>query len=309
MENSAFVLVVISTYNRANLLPDAIESVLSQDYPTKRIVVVDDGSEDTTAVLCQKYVERGAIKYVHKDNGGCASARNRGLQYLDEATGYVCFLDSDDRQLPHFLSRAVNLLRANPDTGFCYADSIIYDEDTGREHVQRITAAGRPERFAIEHFLTNEAKSGSILYEAATIRGNRFREDLRYNEDSEFLQRIAIEYRGVYCPQPASWVRWHAGSKSRNLLEINRAVLQASRDILAAYPSFYASFSEIADRRIRRLEKALFASLVLNGDWSKARCLAKTLPERLFVAGRVAAFYKFRRMARTLARRLAARMR
>jgi len=214
----AKVLVVIPTHNRASMLAEAIESVLSQDYPAKKIVVVDDGSEDETPALCRGYVERRLIEYVSKANGGCASARNMGLQYIDGSTAYVCFLDSDDRQLPHFLDGAVALLESRPEADFCYADSVIYDEDTGRERLQRIAASGDPGRFAIEHFLTNEAKSGSILYRTATVRQRRFREDLRYNEDSEFLQRVTIECRGVYLPHAGSWVRWHRGSKSRNTL-------------------------------------------------------------------------------------------
>lgn len=306
MKNSVSVLVVIPTHNRANMLSEAIDSVLSQDYPDKRIIVVDDGSEDDTKKLCQRFTQSGLIRYIYKDNGGCASARNTGLRYMDEDIQYVCFLDSDDRQLPRFLSRAVHLLKANPTAGFCYTDSIVYDEDTGREKLQRVAAAGRPARFAIEHFLSNEAKPGSILYKADTVRNKYFREELRYNEDSEFLQRIAIEHQGVYCPYPATWVRWHAGSKSRNSLEINRSVLRASCDILTAYPTFYASFPETADRHIRKLEKALFASLMLNGDWMDAENLAKSFFERLFVASRVAAYYKLRQAARTVLRRVIA---
>ena len=301
----AQVLVVIATHNREDILPEAIESVLSQDYPAKRLVVVDDGSEDGTAALCQKYVERGHILYASKANGGCASARNMGLRYIDDSIEYVCFLDSDDRQLPHFLDRAVALLDAAPEAAFCYADSVIYDEDTGRERLQRIAGAGHPERFAIEHFLTNEAKSGSILYRAKILRQRRFREDLRYNEDSEFLQRVAIEYQGVYLPHGGSWVRWHRGSKSRNTLEINRAVLVASRDILAAYPSFYAAHKTLVDRRIRDLGKALFASLAVAGQWNEAECLAKTALERIFLAHRITTYYRIRRLVRCLLRRIA----
>lgn len=301
----AKVLVVIPTHNRARILPEAIESVLSQDYPTKRIVVVDDGSEDGTAALCREYIERGFIEYVSKSNGGCASARNMGLQHIDSSIEYVCFLDSDDRQLPSFLNRAVALLEATPEADFCYADSVIYDEDTGRERLQRIAAAGDPGRFAIQHFLTNEAKAGSILYREETVRRRRFREDLRYNEDSEFLQRIAIECHGFYLPHAGSWVRWHQGSKSRNTLEINRAVLRASRDILAAYPSFYTANRTLADQRIRDLEKALFASLALAGQWTEAECLAKTVIERISLATRIKAYYRIRQLARWLVRRIA----
>jgi glycosyltransferase involved in cell wall biosynthesis len=306
--HNSLIGIVIPAYNRAHMLLEAIESVLSQDWPAKKIIVVDDGSNDGTAELCRGYVERGEIDYVHKSNGGCASARNLGLDYVSDTADYVCFLDSDDRQLPEFLSRAAILLENNPQADFCYADSMIYEQESTRERLQRVAAAGNPDGFAIEHFLSNEAKSGSILYRARTVRRRRFREDLRYNEDSEFLQRVAIECVGVYCPEPASWVRWHSGSKSRSTLEINRAVLQSSRDIIVAYPEFHARYREAVDKRIRKLEQALLGSLVLAAQWVEAEALAKTWVERFFVAGRIATYYQLRVFARTLVRRFVTRV-
>jgi glycosyltransferase involved in cell wall biosynthesis len=201
------VLVILPTYNRAGLLPVAVESVFLQDYPHKKLVIVDDGSTDETSALCARYVKDypGTVAYVFKANGGCASARNVGLQWIDDQTGYVCFLDSDDRLLPGKLSREVALLSSHPGADFTYSDSVIFEEETGREEMWKVAAGGAPERFSIEHFLTLEAKTASILYRAETVRSRRFREDLLYNEDSDFLQKIAIECRGIYCAEPGSW--------------------------------------------------------------------------------------------------------
>jgi glycosyltransferase involved in cell wall biosynthesis len=245
---------------------------------------------------------------VYKDNGGCSSARNLGLQYVCERTEYVCFLDSDDRQLPGFLQNAVTLLEANPQADFCYADNVVYDEDTGRERLQRVAAAGDPDNFALEHFLTNEAKPGSILYRAKTVRYRRFREDLRYNEDSEFLQRVAIECAGVYYPGAATWYRWHSGSKSRNTLEINRAVLRSAQDVISMYPDFYARHRQVIDKRIREMERALFRSLVIASQWMEAEATAKSAAEKFFVASRLATYYELRAYAGRLVRRFFARV-
>jgi len=82
-------------------------------------------------------------------------------------------------------------------------------------------------------------------------------------------------------------------------------VLRASQDILAQYPSFYTANNTLADRRIRNLEKALFASLVLAGEWTEAECLAKTAIEKISLAGRIRAYYRIRQLARWLVRRTA----
>lgn len=294
MEKRPKVSVIIPTYNRKDYVTEAIDSVLNQTYKDFEVIVVDDGSTDGTGEFLKERYGDG-IRYFYKENGGCASARNYGLDSIDADIEYVCFLDSDDRLLPGKLSREVELLRNNPDADFTYAGSIIFDEETQREKLWQVAAAGRPENFAVEHFLTNEAKSAALLYRVNVVRNRRFREDLRYNEDSEFLQHIAIECKGVYSPMPGCWVRWHAGSKSRNLIEIHKAVLQASVDILESYPKFYHSFKESADRRIEQIRKALFAILISNKEWEEARIYAKGMFERFLANHPLSCYYyKFR---------------
>jgi glycosyltransferase involved in cell wall biosynthesis len=268
-----WILTILPTYNRAQLLPGAIESVLEQDYHFKKLMVVIDGSVDETEHICRGYAKEypETISYEVKGNGGCASARNWGLNFITEEIGYVCFLDDDDRFLPGKFKREVKLLKDNPGASFSYTDSIIYNEETCLETVRKVAGAGRPEHFALEHFLTNEAKSAAILYRADVVKHNRFREDLQYNEDSEFLQRIAIEYKGVYSKEPSCWVRNHGGSKSRNVIEIRKAVLHASVDIVRSYPEFYRAHKNVCDRQIKKYRTGLFVELGLRTRWEEAR--------------------------------------
>lgn len=84
------VSAIITTYNRRPFIREAIESVLSQDYKLKEIIVVDDGSEDGTEEEVKKY----PVKYVWKENGGISSARNLGIKI--SVGEYIAFLDVDD---------------------------------------------------------------------------------------------------------------------------------------------------------------------------------------------------------------------
>jgi glycosyltransferase involved in cell wall biosynthesis len=300
------VLVILPTYNRAELLPVAVESVFLQDYPHKKLVIVDDGSTDETRDLCARYVKNypGIVTYVFKANGGCASARNIGLQWIDGRTGYVCFLDSDDRLLPGKFSREVALLSSHPDAGFTYSDSVVFEEETGREEVWKVAAAGAPDRLPIEHFLTLEAKPASILYRAETVRSRRFREDLLYNEDSDFLQKVALECRGIYCDEPGSWVRSHPRSKSRNLLEIDRAVFRSCRDVLHAYPGFHRQHAAVIDGRMERLRKPLFQDMIARGLYEDAREFASTVPETIIASLRLGGAYEAYRIWKSFLRKL-----
>lgn len=107
MSYNPLVSVIIPTFNRADKLPDAIESVLNQTYKHVQIIVIDDGSTDDTADLVKNYP---GLEYHWQKNGGQASARNKGLQ---NAKGPVlASLDSDDIWYPDFLTRCVEKLEA-----------------------------------------------------------------------------------------------------------------------------------------------------------------------------------------------------
>ena len=106
------VTVLIDTYNYGCFIEEAIESVLSQEFPKERmeILVVDDGSTDDTADRVKKYGSK--IQYFRKENGGQASAFNFGFSH--SRGDIVCFLDADDYWLPNKLRRVVEAFENGP---------------------------------------------------------------------------------------------------------------------------------------------------------------------------------------------------
>lgn len=111
------VSVVIPCYNQARFLGEAIQSVLCQGYPDLEIIVVDDGSKDSTEGVASAYAkEDPRVRLTRQENRGLAAARNRGLS---EAEGeYVVFLDSDDRLVLDALEVGVRELEAHPGCAF-----------------------------------------------------------------------------------------------------------------------------------------------------------------------------------------------
>jgi len=104
------VSVVIVTYNKADTVGAAIESVLHQTFSDLEILVVDDGSTDDTVRKVAAYGDR--VRYIRKINGGTGSARNRGIE---EVRGkYVAFLDGDDLWLPRKLELQMEALKREP---------------------------------------------------------------------------------------------------------------------------------------------------------------------------------------------------
>lgn len=95
--------------------------MLAQTRPLDEITVVDDGSTDDTAVRVAGYGDR--VRYLHKENGGRASALNYGLQHSDSE--WVWFVDDVDVALPDALERMLGALLADPTAEFAYSNQII----------------------------------------------------------------------------------------------------------------------------------------------------------------------------------------
>lgn len=107
------VSVIITTYNDADYLSGAIESVLNQTIPPMQLIIVDDGSRTNDAkevVDSYKFNDKEInTTFFRKKNGGASSARNYGLKYVDEK--FIAFLDADDRMLKDNLELKYNAIK------------------------------------------------------------------------------------------------------------------------------------------------------------------------------------------------------
>lgn len=108
MENKSEVNVVLSVivpaYNAEQTIASCIESLLSQTYKAKEIIVVDDGSKDNTYSILLKLAQlNDSIRIIHQDNGGVSSARNTALSNVSQEITHICFVDADDVVRPNFL--------------------------------------------------------------------------------------------------------------------------------------------------------------------------------------------------------------
>lgn len=106
--SSSRISVVIPVYNVEKYLDRCVESVVNQTHTDLEIILVEDGSPDGCAQICDTWAERdGRIKVIHKANGGLSAARNTGIE---AATGeFICFIDSDDYIDPGTIEDALSL--------------------------------------------------------------------------------------------------------------------------------------------------------------------------------------------------------
>lgn len=101
--------VVVPVYNVEQYLKRCVDSIINQNYPNIEIILVDDGSKDSSGKLCDFFAKQDKrIKVIHQTNGGLSSARNTGIE---NASGYyINFLDSDDELLPNIFNDLIPLM-------------------------------------------------------------------------------------------------------------------------------------------------------------------------------------------------------
>lgn len=139
MKNQALISVIIPVYNVEEYLRECVDSVLTQTYQNFEIILVDDGSTDSSGQICDEYASNDErICVIHQKNSGPSKTRNTGL---DNATGkYIYFLDSDDYIENNALELLVNTAESNN------ADLVFFDAhsftDEGSEVKQGYVVKG-----------------------------------------------------------------------------------------------------------------------------------------------------------------------
>ena len=135
------VSIIIPTYNRANVLPASIQSVLQQTDADFELLVIDDGSDDNTDTVVES-MNDARIRYLKMPaNKGVAAARNEGIRQAKY--DYIAFQDSDDYWMPDKLEKQMTFMTQNPETGLLYCPYVCQKADgatilvpeIGRAHV------------------------------------------------------------------------------------------------------------------------------------------------------------------------------
>ncbi len=120
------ISVIIPTYNRAEMVPLAIDSVLAQTHPADEIIVIDDGSVKDMREELARYGSK--IKVIRQANTGLSGARNTGIRAA--RNDWIAFLDDDDEHAPDRLERAAESIRRHPHAAVHATNTLIVSQDT-----------------------------------------------------------------------------------------------------------------------------------------------------------------------------------
>jgi len=124
------ISIIIPCYNQAEYLSETLESVLKQSFQDWECIIVDDGSPDNTGEIAQEWCKKDSrFKYLKKENGGLADARNYGIKH---SVGiYILPLDSDDIISNDYTSEAINILNHDIGVKIVYSRAMMFGEMEG----------------------------------------------------------------------------------------------------------------------------------------------------------------------------------
>lgn len=193
------ISIIIPVYNVKNYLDDCVQSILNQTYKNFEVILVDDGSTDGSAKICDYYANLDKrINCIHIKNTGVSNARNVGL---NNAKGdYIAFCDSDDRYSVNFLLEMFRTIEKTK------ADIVICSYYYSNSEINRPVQQGEKSRFIsreelLEKIFINNEIGGFVwnkLFKKAIIENIRFDTNLEICEDTDFICSVTQNNSKLY---------------------------------------------------------------------------------------------------------------
>ncbi|MBI2645459.1 MAG: glycosyltransferase [Deltaproteobacteria bacterium] len=194
------VSVIIPTFNHAQYITKAIDSILKQNYENIEIIIVDDASTDNTSQLIQS-LPNPRLRYIkHEANQGISHARNTGLSHANG--NFIAFLDSDDWWLPHKLHKQVTIAEEYPEADFICSNGYFKDKN----HLLFTTKT----KSGIIPFQSNHwplkgispTPSSWFFRKKILAKVSSFDTNLKRCEDGDFFVRVAKHYKIYFINEP-----------------------------------------------------------------------------------------------------------
>lgn len=277
------VSIIVPIYNAEKWLNKCLDSIVNQTYKELEIVLVDDGSTDSSLEICNKYkLKDNRINVISIENNGVANCRNVGL---DNAHGdYVLYVDSDD-WIEHNIVEILlkDIKDNNVDIALCkydYCDEKI-DKDSSIEILEENTV--------IEEFIKHRKFQGMLwnkLIKRSLFEGVRFNTDIGYGEDAQLMWKIIK--KGINMSVNSKILYHHyvnnEGISNSKFNTVKYDAVKVWSEILNDVRNIYKDKMTIAE--------AAFADANLITLWEMARAKYKDKPNRKIFVNNLKKYYK-----------------
>lgn len=204
IDQSSKVSVVIPFYSNVYWLDKALESVYLQTYKNIEVIVINDGSEECTKSLQEKYTKN--IFFLKQVNQGAAAARNKGVEL--SLGKYIAFLDSDDLWLPNKLFKQIKYMENNNST-WSHSNYIQFSEYNQKKTSVKCNLDGNILPLAL---IWNPIATSCVVIKSEILRENlslRFEESFSVGEDSHLWILLGEHYKLCHVNEDLVKVRLH----------------------------------------------------------------------------------------------------
>jgi glycosyltransferase involved in cell wall biosynthesis len=220
MNQKPFFSVLVPTYNQAQYLGQALDSLIVQTNPNWEAIIINDGSTDSTSEVIELYCKKDTrFKPIYKENGGVGSALNKGLE---NAKGkWICWLSSDDLFDYCKLEVHQDWIEKFPDTRFFFSHFKYLNDETGEISDPPLWINIPTVKWQVlELFKYPFVHGNSIcIHRESWNNVGSFNESLRYGQDYDMWLRLLAHYAGMYIPERTCTTRFHPSQDSNRFPE------------------------------------------------------------------------------------------
>lgn len=278
--------IIIPVYNAEKFLGACIESVIKQDYYNIEILLIDDGSTDSSSHICNEFARTDIrVKVFHQCNKGVSNARNRGLI---EATGkYICFVDADDLVKKNYVSQMVFAMKKYNDKTVVYNTFSYYYHDRALERVPRWAEGVYKSKELMPRIIDDGTLSGILfgsvcgaLYVSQFLEQNNilFDEKIVVNEDGLFNIKVIMQIENIIILNGSTYLYRQDNKQDKKFskAEITQKEIEiaASTSAIAAIEGIEVIGNYACQMRRRYVSTAFWVILsVASSDLNNTTCI------------------------------------
>ncbi len=250
------VSVVVPCFNAESTISETLDSILLQDYHNIEIIIVNDGSTDSSLDLINAFAARETnVNVIAQANFGQSRARNVGMH---SAKGqYIMFLDADDLLATTYVSECIKVFQKRPEVLLVYSDMELFERETGVFHL---------DVFNLRQFLIRNCIPSFCMLRTAQIKEvGGFDEDMQCNEDWECWIRMVAHYSpNVYkIPKPLYFYRKR--NTLNSVTDVSRKQEKVDDSFIYVYNKHYKFYKQ------NKLSISDFFAIVIDNGFWKAR--------------------------------------
>lgn len=261
------ISVIVPVFNVETYLRDCVASICGQSYTNIEVLLIDDGSSDSSAKICDEFAEKDSrIRVVHKVNGGLSDARNVGLDLC--IGNYICFVDSDDVIHKDYLKVLFNYI-GNASVCMCYFERFFGDApfqsvDIHDVVVDKFTAEFVNKNLYDKKFDVNAIVAWNKLYKRDVWTDLRFPIN-RYHEDEFVIHQVLDHSESFHVVREVLYYyRIREGSITKVL---NQKNITDSMDALKIRQNYYASRGWHGQfKKTKTVERSLFLNPIITSE-------------------------------------------